>query len=144
LPTLFLALAFASHAQALTLLTEENPPFNYSEDGKLTGLVTELVLETVKRANIPHSVEVLPWNAAYGRAQSERDTCLFATARLDNRERLFQWVGPYATNVWGLYGKGDFTTTIRLLPDLRPFRIGGVANDAKVEYLKDNGITNIK
>ena len=38
---------------ALTLLTEENPPFNYSENGKLTGLVTELVLETAKRANVP-------------------------------------------------------------------------------------------
>jgi polar amino acid transport system substrate-binding protein len=142
--TLALGLGWALQAGALTLLTEENPPFNYSEDGKLTGLVTELVLATVKRANVPYTVEVLPWNRAYGRAQAERDTCLFATARLDNREKLFTWVGPYASNVWGVYGRGDFANPVRLLSDLKPYRIGGVVNDAKVEFLRENGITNIK
>jgi polar amino acid transport system substrate-binding protein len=131
-------------AGALTLLTEENPPFNYTEGGKVTGLVAELVLETVKRANVPYTLEVLPWNRAYGRTQSERDTCLFATARLDNREKLFVWVGPYASNLWAVYGKGDFASTVRTLADLKHYRIAGVANDAKVEYLKENGVTNIK
>jgi polar amino acid transport system substrate-binding protein len=129
---------------ALTLLTEENPPFNYTENGKLTGLVTDLVVETAKRANVPYTVEVLPWSRAYGRTQAERDTCLFAMARLDNREKLFLWVGPYASNLWGVYGKGDFTASVRALPDLKPYRIGGVVNDAKVEYLKENGVTNIR
>ena len=144
-PLLALALVAAPvEACALTLLTEENPPFNYVENGKLTGLVTDLVMETVKRANVPYTVEVLPWNRAYGRTQAERDTCLFATARLDSREKLFLWVGPYASNVWGVYGKGDFAAPVRVLSDLKPFRIGGVANDAKVDYLKENAITNIK
>jgi polar amino acid transport system substrate-binding protein len=129
---------------ALTLLAEENPPFNYTENGKLTGLVTELVLETLARAKVPYTVEVLPWDRAYGRAQAERDTCLFATARLPNREKLFAWVGPYASNLWGVYGKGDFTGSVRALTDLKPYRIGGVVNDAKVEYLKENGVTNIR
>lgn len=134
----------AAPAHALTLLTEENPPFNYTENGKLTGLVTELVVETAKRANVPYTIEVLPWSRAYVRAQAERDTCLFATARLDNREKLFLWVGPLANNLWAVYGRGDFTGSVRLLLDLKPYRIGGVVNDAKVEYLKENGISNIK
>lgn len=129
---------------AITLLTEENPPFNYSENGKLTGLMTDLVLETAKRAQVPYTVEVLPWKRAYGRAQSERDTCLFATARLDSREKLFLWVGPYASNLWGIYARGDFAAAVRTLADLKPYRIGGVANDAKVEYLRESGVTNIK
>jgi polar amino acid transport system substrate-binding protein len=126
------------------LLTEENPPFNYSDSGKLTGLVTELVLETVRRANVPYTIEVLPWERAYGRTQSERDTCLFATARLDTRERLFTWVGPYASNVWGIYGTGDFAGSVRLLSDLKAYRVGTVANDAKADFLKENGVTNVK
>jgi len=107
-------------------------------------LVDKGIAETVKRANIPYAVEVLPWNRAYGRTQSERDTCLFATARLDNREKLFVWVGPYASNVWGVYGKGDFAGTVRLLADLKPYRIGAVVNDAKADYLKEGGVTNVK
>ena len=136
--------ALSLDSRALTLLTEENPPFNYTQDGKLTGLVTELVEETAKRANVPYTVELLPWNRAYSRAQAERDTCLFATARLPNREKQFVWVGPYASNLWAVYGKGDFGGNVRTLADLKPYRIGGVVNDAKVEYLKENGVLNIK
>lgn len=78
------------------------------------------------------------------RAQAEKNTCLFATARLENREKLFVWIGPFANNLWAMYGKANFTGTIRQIPDLKPYRIGGVVNDAKVEYLKENGISNIR
>lgn len=138
------ALVGATAARAVTLLTEENPPFNYSEDGKVTGLVTDLVVEAARRASLPYAVEVLPWNRAYARAQAERDTCLFATARLENREKLFRWIGPLANNVWGVYGRSDFPIAPRLLSDLRRYRIGGVVNDAKVEYLRENGVTNFR
>lgn len=141
---LVLSAWFAFPVHALTLLTEENPPFNYTENGRLTGLVTELVQETMKRANVTFTMEVLPWTRAYMRTQSEKDTCLFAMARLENREKLFTWVGPFASNLWGAYGRGDFSSSVRLLVDLKPYRIGGVVNDAKIEYLKENGITNIR
>ncbi len=88
---------------------------------------------------------MLPWARAYTRAQAERDTCLFATARLDNREKLFVWVGPLASNLWGVYGRGDFAGSGEARsPDLKPYRIGGVASDAKVDYLHENGVTNIR
>lgn len=142
------AIALAASLQAggapLTLLTEENPPFNYSDHGRLTGIVTELVAEAMARAKVPHTIEVLPWTRAYTRAQAERDTCLFATARLPARERLFAWVGPLASNVWVTVGRGDFAGDVRTLADLVRLRIGGVSNDAKVEYLKENGVTNIR
>jgi polar amino acid transport system substrate-binding protein len=139
-----LAVAGAVHAATLTLLTEENPPFNYTENGKLTGLVADLAADAVKRAGVSYTIEVLPWERAYTRTQAERDTCLFATARLDHREKLFVWVGPLANNLWGVYGRGDFGGTVRVLNDLKPYRIGGVVNDVKVEYLRENGITNIR
>lgn len=142
----FAAFAVAASAASapLTLLTEENPPFNYSEGGKVTGLVTDLVTEAARRANVPVTVEVLPWARAFTRAQAERDTCVFATARLENREKLFAWVGPFASNLWGLYGRGDFAGQVKLMPDLKPYRIGAVTGDAKAEYLRENGITNLR
>ena len=44
-----LALA-APAAHAVTLVTEENPPFNYTEGGKVVGLSTEIVAELGKRS----------------------------------------------------------------------------------------------
>lgn len=139
-----LALVAPAVAAPLTLLTEENPPFNYSEGGTLTGLVTGLVQEAARRAGVPVALEVLPWARAYTRAQAERDTCLFATARLPNREKLFVWVGPLASNLWAVYGKADWSRPVKALPDLKPYRIGGVTSDAKVDYLRESGVTNIR
>jgi len=142
--TVLAVCAQAAQAATLTFLTEENPPFNYMESGKLIGAGTEIVLQIANRAGQPVTTQLLPWDTAYVRAQAEKNTCLFSTARLENRERLFLWVGPIATNLWALYGKGDFAVPIKTLKDLAPYRIGAVARDAKGEFLRDNAITNVK
>lgn len=139
----FVTVVSSSPSWALTLLTEENPPLNYTENGKLAGMATEVIGEMVKRAGISASTEVMEWKTAYRRAQSERDTCLYATTRLENRERIFNWVGPIAISRWAFFAKQGFTQHIGSLDDARPFRIGGVTYDAKTEYLKQNGVTNI-
>ena len=81
------AMLAATPARALTLLTEENPPFSFTEKGKVQGSAAEIVLDMAARAGVPATVELLPWDAAYVRAQGQRDACLFGTARLENRER---------------------------------------------------------
>jgi len=134
----------AAPAAALTLLTEENPPFNYTEKGKLIGAATEIVLDMATRASVPVKTDVVPWDRAYVRAQGERDTCLFSTARLENRERLFLWLGPIATNVWAVYGKSDFAPTIRTVKDLSLYRIGTVLRDPKNDFLRDNAVTDLR
>ncbi|MGH8649256.1 MAG: substrate-binding periplasmic protein [Burkholderiales bacterium] len=130
-------------ALALKVLTEENPPLNYTEGKKLTGVATEVVREMGRRAKIKLDFEVMAWNKAYEKAQADKETCLYSTARLPNRENLFKWVGPIATNKWGLFALGDFKPQIKSLDDAKPFRIGGVARDAKTEFLKQWGVTNI-
>jgi polar amino acid transport system substrate-binding protein len=134
----------APHAVALTLLTEENPPFNYTEDGKVVGSATEIVAAVVQRTGLSVRQELLPWDTAFRRAQAEKDTCVFATARLENRERLFVWIGPLANSFWGVFARSNFSQPIRVLSDLKPYRIGGVVNDAKMEYLQENNVTNTK
>jgi polar amino acid transport system substrate-binding protein len=130
-------------ALALKLLTEENPPLNYTEAKKLTGMATEVVQEMLKRAKIKPDIEVMSWDKAYEKAQADKETCLYATARLPNRENAFKWVGPIAANKWGLYALGGFKPELKVMADVRPYRIGGVARDAKVEFLRERGVTNV-
>ena len=136
--------AGAALAVPLSFLTEENPPFNYTENGRIVGSATEIVKLISTRAGHPAEIEIMPWDDAFVRAQAQKNTCIFATARLENRERLFLWVGPLATNYWALFGKGDFAVPIRALKDLAPYRIGAVNRDAKGEFLRENAITNLK
>ena len=133
----------AQPALALKLLTEENPPLNYTEGKKLTGMGTEVVQEMGRRAKVKLDFEVMAWNKAYEKAQADKETCLYSTARLPNRENAFKWVGPIAINKWGLFALGGFKQEIKSLNDAKPFRIGGVARDAKTEFLRQNGVTNI-
>ena len=130
-------------ASALTLLTEENPPLNYTENNQITGMGTDVVREISRRAHVPIKIEVMVWADAYKRVQIDKETCLYSTARLPNRELVFKWVGPIAVNKWGLFAKSGFSQPIKTLADVRPYRIGGVTRDAKTEYLKQNGVTNI-
>jgi polar amino acid transport system substrate-binding protein len=136
--------AVAPPAAALALLTEENPPFNYAEKGNLEGSAADIVRDMASRAGVPAKFEILPGNKAFVRAQADRDTCLFATPRLENRERLFAWIGPIATNLWAVYGRGDFATPIRTVKDLAPYRIGTVVRDPKGEFLRENGVTDVR
>ncbi len=130
-------------AVALKLLTEENPPLNYTQNKKLTGMATEVVQEMGKRARMKLEFEVMPWSKAYEKAQADKETCLYSTARLGNRENAFKWVGPIAVNKWGLYALDGFKPRIATLKDARPYRIGGVERDAKIEFLRQQGVTNI-
>jgi polar amino acid transport system substrate-binding protein len=138
------AVPAAALAAPLALLTEENPPFNYTQKGKLEGSAAEVVRDMASRAGVPAKFEVLPPDKAFVRAQAARDTCVFATPRLENRERLFAWIGPIATNLWAIYGRGDFAPSIRALKDLAPYRIGAVSRDPKGEFLRENGVTDVR
>ena len=133
----------AAPALAIQMLTEDYPPYNYLENKTLVGVSTEIVVEMGRRANVPMTFAIMPWPQAYDQTQMKVETCLFSTARLENRERIFKWVGPLATNEWGLFAKSGFKDPIKTLADARPYRIGGVTNDAKVIWLRDNAVTNI-
>jgi polar amino acid transport system substrate-binding protein len=131
-------------AHALVFLTEDNPPFNYMEDGRVDGLATAMIAEMAKRASLPALFELVPWEQGYRRAQADRETCLYATARVESREKLFHWIGPLAVNRWGVFGKSDFPGTAKSIEDLRKYRVGGVTNDAKLEFLAQYAVTNIR
>jgi polar amino acid transport system substrate-binding protein len=143
---LLVALFVAAPASAatLTLLTDENPPFSYTENGKFAGSAADVVREMATRAGVPVKFEVIAENKAIVRAQADRDTCFFATPRLENRERLFAWVGPIATNLWAVFGRSDFTPSIRTLKDLAPYRIGTVTRDPKGDFLREAGVPDVR
>jgi len=138
-----LALA-ASAAHALTLVTEENPPFNYTEQGKVVGMSTEIVAELGKRSAIPLQIRLMPWEQAYLAAQRDKETCIYSTARLENRERLFSWIGPIAANQWVLISNSDFAGSVKAVEDARKYRVGVVARDAKIEFLMSKGVTDLR
>lgn len=130
-------------AQTLNLLTEEAYPFQYLEEQQLTGMAVAVVNEVFKRAGVAHKDELLSWKDGYDRAQMHANTCIYSTARTEDRERLFRWLGPIGPNKWAAFAKKGFTDKLSLPADLKRYRVGVQKGDAKERYLADLAVTFI-
>jgi polar amino acid transport system substrate-binding protein len=128
-------------AQSINLLTEDAYPFQYLEDKKLSGMAVEVVTEAFKRAGVSHKDEMLSWKDAYDRAQVYPNTCVYATARTENREKVFKWIGPIVDNKWAAFARKGFKGSLSRPEDLANYRVGVLQGDAKERYLKDLRVT---
>lgn len=136
--------AAAATAATLRIYTENSPPANYMEDGRLQGLAVEIVREILRRLNLPDTIEVVPWARGYTLALNQPNVALFSTTRLTQREKLFKWVGPIYAQTWGFYGKRGSGIRIDSLQEAKNIaRIGTYHKDAKEQYLQSKGFHNI-
>lgn len=128
-------------AQTINLLTEDAYPFQYLENKQLTGMAVEVVNEVFKRAGVGRKDELLSWKDAYDRAQMYPNTCIYSTARTENREKLFKWIGPIVENKWAAFARKGFKGSLSRPEDFAQYRVGVLQGDAKERYLKDLAVT---
>jgi polar amino acid transport system substrate-binding protein len=142
----FAALAATSAALAapLQLVTENNPPFNFADGKDVKGTSTEAVRALLAKAGLEAKISVMKWDDAYTKAQASANTCIYSTARVENREKLFKWFGPIATNHWALYAAPSFDKPIKEARDARFFKIGALKGDAKVDFMRNEGVSSIR
>ncbi len=128
----------------LKIYTENSPPASYMEDGRLKGISVDLVREILRRLNMPDNIQAVPWARGYTLALTQPNVALFSTTRLPQREKLFKWVGPLYSQIWGLYARKDSALNITSLEQAKTVdRIGTYYKDAKEQYLLANGFRNL-
>lgn len=128
----------------MQIYTEDSPPANYLENGRLKGLSVDIVREILSRLNMPDNIQVVPWARGYTLALAQPGVALFSTTRLPQREELFKWVGPLYHQTWGFYARKDSMINISSLDQARAVpRIGTYYKDAKEQYLLANGFRNL-
>ena len=131
-------------AQEITVISEENPPFNFIKDGVFTGSSTEVVREIMRRLGLPAEIQVLTWARAYQLALAQPNVVLFSTARTKEREDLFHWVGPIYKVRFGFYARRGFGPYLTGLADAK--KVGAIAtykDDVREQLLKSQGFTNL-
>ncbi|WP_341782255.1 substrate-binding periplasmic protein [Ectopseudomonas mendocina] len=136
-----------ARAEQLVLLTENLPPFNMSASGNnfarddhVTGISADIMRAVCERAEVDCQLILrFPWQRVYQQTLDDVGYGLFSTARTAEREKLFKWVGPIASNDWVLFAKGGSSIQLASLDDARRYRIGGYKDDAKTQFLLDKG-----
>lgn len=134
-----------AHAGELTVYTEEYAPWNFTKDGEVTGMATEMVRELMKRTGKTYPIQSVPWSRGFKAVRTDPDTVLFCTVRSEEREKLgLQWVGPLGMLRSVLIQKKGAGHTITKLEDAK--RVGGIgvyADDIFEEILIDAGFENL-
>ena len=96
--------------EGLTFITEEYPPYNFKRNDRLEGISVEILERIFEQSDTPltrDDIHYYPWARGYDTALSEPGTVLFSTTRTAQREALFQWVGPIATDRVSLIARRD-------------------------------------
>lgn len=134
-------------AEKIIAVTEEFPPYNYTENGKLTGYSVEVVEELLKRAALDYQIASYPWARAYQMAQRTSNVLIFTIVRTPEREADFYWIGSVAQRKLYLY-KLASRTDIRIdkLEDAKKYKLGVARGDETGNFLMKKGFvenTNI-
>lgn len=133
-----------SYPYTLSFLSEEYEPFNYSVDGKLTGLAPEILGSICNKLDIPPEVSVMNWDEAYSKALETDNAVLFSTVLNSTRRDLFKWAGPIASVDWIFYSSATNQLSLSSVDDARTVgKIGVLKDYAITQYLIDQGFTNL-
>ncbi|MCR6500238.1 transporter substrate-binding domain-containing protein [Shinella sp. CPCC 101442] len=143
--TLCLSLAPLSSTLADTIhfVTEEYAPFNYTKDGKITGIAVDQVETIAKAAGIDYSLEIMPWARAFAMAENQPNTCVFTTGYNRERAERFIWVNPLLKDQMVLLKrKGDAHAGLTIVK-ARELKVGSQRGDFAVEALELVGFKDI-
>lgn len=133
-------------AQELKAVTQDFKPYSYEQNGKVTGIATEIVELILERANLQASFTVYPWARAYKIATEEPNVMIYSLVRSAERENLFKWIGPILPPVKTYLYKLKKRTDIHLtsLDDARQYSIGVVRATMPHQFLMKQGFEEEK
>jgi polar amino acid transport system substrate-binding protein len=134
-----------SASNTLILYTEEFPPYNFTQDSQLKGINADVVNALCENAGFDCEIRVLPWGRAYGKTLNERNSGLFSTSRILQREELFKWVGPIVFSNACFYKlKSRQDITVKNQQDLQNYTVGLSRNDIYQLMLENMGLVEDK
>lgn len=130
-----------SDDDSYTIYTEELPPISYKSGDQVSGIATDIVKEIFKRADIKSVITLQPWKRAFFHVQDNPSGFLYAMSRTEQREKRFQWIGPFMfreTGLWSLKERTEISP-VSTLEDLKKYTIGVTRGEAYHQLLLSNG-----
>jgi polar amino acid transport system substrate-binding protein len=132
----------------IQLFTELAPPNSFDTGhgtaSKVEGSSVDIVNEIQARTGYVNIINLSLWNDAYAIAQYLPNSAVFATARTPERENMFQWVGPIASNRTYFYTRSTSGLTIETLEQAKALQSIATPNGWFThDFLKNNNFQNI-
>ncbi len=120
--------------------TEQFPPYSYLQQNAITGINVDLVNALCQRLQLSCTITLLPWRRAFEQAQHHHFSGVFSTSRSADRESLFHWVGPIASEpgyLFRLKGRTEINPTN--LTEAKNYIVAVSRGDRLEAFLQSNG-----
>ncbi len=130
-------------ADKLVYITEQYPPFNFQEDGKLKGISVDLLEKMLNRMGSDlnmSDIELSSWSQSYQAATEDKNAVFFSLARLPEWEPLFKWVGPISPTRTVIFAMEERPVRISSPADMNRYKIGVVRGSAEQLLLTRMGV----
>ncbi|MEO8119789.1 MAG: transporter substrate-binding domain-containing protein [Rhodoferax sp.] len=129
----------ALSGESIRILTEEFPPYSFTENGRITGFSTEVVEAVLKEIKVQGDFQSMPWARAYELVQNTESTLIYSIGRSKERERLFKWVGVIAPADYYLFSLQGKNLKFDQLEQAKKYQIGTVNEDVGEQFLVSKG-----
>jgi polar amino acid transport system substrate-binding protein len=136
-------LSGTAQAETLKLLTEEYPPYNFSENGAVKGASVEQAELMMKALDTEYSLEILPWARALSLTENQPWTCVFTTGHDDERDKRFKWVEPLLADHMVMVRKAESGVNPANIEEAKRFTIGTQREDFSANFLKKHNFPKI-
>lgn len=130
----------------VTIYTEENPPQNYrDEEGNLTGSSVEIAEAIMQVIGRDEPMILTTWSDAYNQVLLNPNSMIFSTIKTDEREPLFEWIGPVCKKNYCFVVKSDSQIELNVIDDAKLLDVVGVPEGwAAEDQLIAQGFTNLQ
>ncbi|WP_420911144.1 substrate-binding periplasmic protein [Vibrio aestuarianus] len=143
LTTLTVIPVHSSGLESLTYYTESYPPFNFVDQGAVTGISIDLLQEAATLAGqevLLSQIVLQPWARSYRFAILKKDAVLFSTTRTEHREDLFHWVGPIDDIKVTIIARKGSNITLEEPLEITSYKIGVIRDDVGEQLLLQHGV----
>ncbi len=129
--------------QTLTLLTEEYPPFAFTQDGEITGSSVDQVRRIMAEIHPDYTLDIVPWARAIATAETDPATCVFTTTLLPERITRFKWVSPLNIDTLMLVGRAGGKALPRSVEAAKAFTVAVHKDDLGEIFARAQGFRHV-
>ena len=127
----------------LKIFTEDDPPYNFLDEGQPAGASVDTLLAIFAELNIKYrkqNIVFSSWARGYNETLQRKNTMLFSTKRVPSRENLFKWIGPLSTARLVLISRRDREIYFKSGTIPKTFKYGVSKNDYSEIALLSAGV----
>lgn len=100
------------------------PPFEFVQDGEVTGIDTEIVTQVLERQGYTADIRILPWPRAQKYVQDGVMAATFSFTKNSDREKFYYFSDPLSVVKDVFFKRKNLEITWNSLDDLKDYRIG--------------------